>query len=385
MGEEEEQAKKDELAIKEREEREAREAIEKEKEKEEYEKKKAELEEVERKKREKERRGLIILVVEMKEEVTEAVPGELEGAVEVPRGKRKDPGVEVHGEEGVVVALVELVAAGGIERRIRKISGGQEVEMNVEEMMMVLLQGAVRHLLEEVLPLGEDLLQEVVIAEPGGEEMLLQKVLLPDVEEVEMMVLQEGDHHLEEILVVKEMEVARGGPVLLEKSLEVIVLQGGVEEILVKGGVLLQGARVTVHHQEEDLLPGEISEEMMTGEEALLDVLLLEEALHQGVVALLPAEEAVTMDLLTGAVATVQLLLLLPLLVMNLPQLNPGQPVKNQTQAGQPSSVNPPPPGIVRAVSTFVRLPGSNELAGHRLLVLRDHPPRARHEPAVQD
>merc|ERR1711892_61324 len=275
--------------------------------------------------KEKERRGLIILVVEMKEEVTEAV----------------------HGEEGVVVALVELVAAGGRERRIRKISGGQEVEMNVEEMMMVLLQGAVRHLLEEVLPLGEDLLQEVVIAEPGGEEMLLQKVLLPDVEEVEMMVLQEGDHHLEEILVVKGMEVARGGPVLLEKSLEVIVLQGGVEEILVKGGVLLQGARVTVHHQEEDLLPGEIGVAVGTGlllgEDLLLDVLLLEEAPHQGAVALLPAEEAVTMDLLTGAVATVQLLLLLPLLVMNLPQLNPGQPVKNQTQAGQPSSVNPPP------------------------------------------
>merc|ERR1711892_560189 len=243
-----------------------------------------------------------------------------------------DPGVEVHGEEGVVVALVELVAAGGIERRIRKISGGQEVEMNVEEMMMALLQGAVRHLLEEVLPLGEDLLQEVVIAEPGGEEMLLQKVLLPDVEEVEMMVLQEGDHHLEEILVVKGMEVARGGPVLLEKSLEVIVLQGGVEEILVKGGVLLQGARVTVHHQEEDLLPGEIGVAVGTGlllgEDLLLDVLLLEEAPHQGAVALLPAEEAVTMDLLTGAVATVQLLLLLPLLVMN------------QTQAGQPSSVN---------------------------------------------
>merc|ERR1712106_1212117 len=305
-----------------------------------------------------------------------------EGAVEVPRGKRKDPGVEVHGEEGVVVALVELVAAGGIERRIRKISGGQEAEMNVEEMMMVLLQGVVRHPLEEVPPLGEDLLQEGVIAEPGGEEMLLQKVLLPDVEEEEMMVLQEGDHHQEEILVVKEMVVARGGPVLLEKSLEVIVLQGGVEEILVKGGVLLQGARVTVHHQEEDLLPGEISEEMMTGEEVLhvvhllkeelgvavgiglllgedplLDVLLLEEALHQGVVALLPAEEAVTMDLLTGAVATVQLLLLLPLLVMNLPQLNPGQPVKNQTQAGQPSSVNPPPPGIVRAVSTLSDCP----------------------------
>merc|ERR1712106_613609 len=190
----------------------------------------------------------------------------------------------------------------------------------------------VRHLLEEVLPLGENLLQEGGIAEPGGEEMLLQKVLLPDVEEEEMMVLQEGDHHQEEILVVKEMVVARGGPVLLEKSLEVIVLQGGVEEILVKGGVLLQGARVSVHHQEEDLLPGEISEEMMTGEEVLhvvhllkeelgaavgiglllgedplLDVLLLEEAPHQGVVALLPAEEAVTMDLLIGAVATVQL------------------------------------------------------------------------------
>merc|ERR1711892_1658294 len=91
--EEEEQTKKDELAIKEREE------------KEEYEKKKAELEEVERKKREKER------------EIEERMERE-----------RKDPGVEVHGEEGVVVALVELVAAGGIERRIRKISGGQEEE-----------------------------------------------------------------------------------------------------------------------------------------------------------------------------------------------------------------------------------------------------------------
>merc|ERR1711892_1064996 len=323
--EEEEQTKKDELAIKEREEREAREAIEKEKEKEEYEKKKAELEEVERKKREKER------------EIEERMERERKERIDNSRG----------GEEGVVVALVELVAAGGIERRIRKISGGQEVEMNVEEMMMVLLQGVVRHLLEEVLPLGEDLLQEGVIAEPGGEEMLLQKVLLPDVKEEEMM-----------------------------------VLQGGVEEILVKGGVLLQGGRVTVHHQEEDLLPEEISEEMMTGEEVLhvghllkeelgvavgiglllgedplLDVLLLEEALHQGVVALLPAEEAVTMDLLTGAVATVQLLLLLPLLVMNLPQQNPGQPVKNQTQAGQPSSVNPPPPGIVRAVSTLSDCP----------------------------
>merc|ERR1712128_56426 len=303
--------------------------------------------------KEKERRELIILVVEMKEEVTEAVPGELEGAVEVPRGKRKDPGVEVHGEEGVVVAQVELVAAGGIERRIRKISGGQEVEMNVEEMMMVLLQGAVRHLLEEVLPLGEDLLQEVVIAEPGGEEMLLQKVLLRDVEEVEMMVLQEGDHHQEEILVVEEMMAG-------EELLHVVHLLKEELGVAVGTGLLL-------------------------GEDLLLDVLLLEEAPHQGAVALLPAEEAVTMDLLTGAVATVQLLLLLPLLVMNLPQLNPGQPVKNQTQAGQPSSVNPPPPGIVRAVSTFVRLPGSNELAGHRLLVLRDHPPRARHEPAVQD
>merc|ERR1712128_238953 len=104
------------------------------------------------------------------------------------------------------------------------------------------------------------------MGEPGGEEMLLQKVLLPDVEQ-------------EEMLVVKEMVVARGGPVLLEKSLEVIVLQGGVEEILVKGGVLLQGGRVTVHHQEEDLLPGEISEEMMTGEEVLHVVHLLKEEL----------------------------------------------------------------------------------------------------------
>merc|ERR1712142_794037 len=53
--EEEEQRRRDELAIKEKEEREAREALEKQREKEEYEKKKAELEEIERKKREKER------------------------------------------------------------------------------------------------------------------------------------------------------------------------------------------------------------------------------------------------------------------------------------------------------------------------------------------
>merc|ERR1712202_50522 len=52
--EEEEQRRLDELAIKEREEREAREAVEKEREREEYEKKKAELEEIERKKRGKE-------------------------------------------------------------------------------------------------------------------------------------------------------------------------------------------------------------------------------------------------------------------------------------------------------------------------------------------
>merc|ERR1712240_885153 len=50
--EEEEQRRRDELAIKEKEEREAREALEKQREKEEYEKKKAELEEIERKKRE---------------------------------------------------------------------------------------------------------------------------------------------------------------------------------------------------------------------------------------------------------------------------------------------------------------------------------------------
>merc|ERR1712002_817075 len=53
--EEEEQRRRDEIAIKEKEEREAREALEKQREKEEYEKKKAELEEIERKKREKER------------------------------------------------------------------------------------------------------------------------------------------------------------------------------------------------------------------------------------------------------------------------------------------------------------------------------------------
>jgi len=50
--EEEEQRRRDELALKEREEREAREALEKQREKEEYEKKKAELEEIERKKSE---------------------------------------------------------------------------------------------------------------------------------------------------------------------------------------------------------------------------------------------------------------------------------------------------------------------------------------------
>merc|ERR1719317_1633488 len=109
-------------------------------------------------------------------------------------------GVE-HGE-----VVVEVVA-GGIERRGRRTSGDQGVEIEEKEgMMMVHLEDVARHLQEEVLHQEEDLHQEVM-AELGEEGMLPQEDLHQDAEEVGMTVLQEGAHHQEEILETEMVEV----------------------------------------------------------------------------------------------------------------------------------------------------------------------------------
>merc|ERR1719244_974738 len=84
-----------------------------------------------------------------------------------------------HGEE------VEVAVAGGIEKRGRKMSGDQEVEIEEKEGMMT--EGVARH--------------------PRGEVLRPQEGLHQGVEEVEMMVLQEEAHHQEEILGIEMVEV----------------------------------------------------------------------------------------------------------------------------------------------------------------------------------
>merc|ERR1719320_730907 len=153
-----------------------------------------------------------------------------------------DPGVE-HGE--VVVEVVD----GGIERRGRKTSGDQGVEIEEKEgMMTVHLEDVVHHLQEE------DLRQEVM-AELGEGGMLPQEDLHQDAEEVGMTVLREGDHHQEEILE-REMVEALGDQApgtILHVTAEV---QGEVEGILVKDEVLHQDVWVTGHHLDEGHLLG---------------------------------------------------------------------------------------------------------------------------------
>lgn len=346
----------------------------------------------------RERRGVIVAV-----RIEVETGAGLGGLEVVGAGKRKkDPEVEVLGGEEV--------GAGETGRRIRKTSGDQEeeVEMIAGGMMMDHLPGVVHHhhheeVLhhhhEEVLLLGEglhlqgEMLPEVGMVELGEGEMLHQKALLQDadhhldVEEVEMM-----DHpgellHLEEILE-KRMEVDHGGlapqeMILREVEIETVEPQEEAEGTLEREEVLLLGEWDL---QEEDLLPGETSAEMMIVEEVLHVVhllkelgaaevatdLLLEEHLHQdvallpeedhhqGVEAPLPAEEAVTMALLTGAVTALPLPQPLPqpLPVTTLLHPNQEQPARQKTLAGPLSSVNPRVTWDCPGYRDLFRLPG---------------------------
>merc|ERR1719233_1113517 len=135
-----------------------------------------------------------------------------------------------------------------------------------------------------------------------------------------MMVLQEEVHHQEEISE-KEMVGVLGdqapGMILHVTA----VVQEEEEGILVTGEGLLLGEWATGLHLEEGHHLGETSGEMMIGgvllgEDPLPGVdLPQEEAPLQGV-ALHPAEDPVTMDLLTGAVTD-----LLPVTTLPLPNL----------------------------------------------------------------
>merc|ERR1712202_65825 len=139
----------------------------------------------------------------------------------------------------------------------------------------------------------------------------------------------------------------------VDEEVKTAVLLGAEEGTLVREEVLLQ---------EEALHLGETLAVMRTVEEVLLIVtvvepgaaeatgLLVEEALLQEV-GLLPVEEAVMMDLLTGAVTDLLLLLLLLLLpVMTLlPNLVNDQPETKMTAGLRWPSVNTFALGIVRA------------------------------------
>merc|ERR1719195_546555 len=188
-----------------------------------------------------------------------------------------------HGE--VVVGVV----AGGIEKRGRKMSGDQEVEIEEREGMM--MDGVARHPRGEALRLEEGLHQEVM-EELGEGEMPPQEDLHQGVEEVEMMVLQEEAHHQEEILGIEMVEVLGDQAPGTILHVTAVVQEEG-------GGILA------------------------TGEGPLQGV-----ALH-------PAEDPVTMDLLTGAVTD-----LLHVTTLPLPNLA-DQPVIIKMRAGQLLSVRP--------------------------------------------
>merc|ERR1719233_708206 len=133
------------------------------------------------------------------------------------------------------------------------------------------------------------------------------------------MVLQEEVHHQEEISE-KEMVGVLGdqapGMILHVTA----VVQEEEEGILVTGEGPLPAVVVTGLHPGEDPLPGV---DLPQGEAPLQGV-----ALH-------PAEDPVTMDLLTGAVAD-----LLPVTILPLPNLA-DQPVIIKTKAGPLLSVSP--------------------------------------------
>jgi len=177
-----------------------------------------------------------------------------------------------------------------------------------------------------------------------------QEDLHQGVEEVEMMVLQEEAHHQEEISE-KEMVGVLGDQVQGTIHHVTAVVQEVEEGISAKGEGLHQGEWATGLHL------GETLGEMMIGEVLLIAMVVecgavvviglpLGEDPHLGVdlpqgevplqgVALHPAEDPVTMDLLTGAVTD-----LLHVTTLPLPNLA-DQPVITKTKAGQLSSVSP--------------------------------------------
>merc|ERR1719318_972272 len=161
-------------------------------------------------------------------------------------------------------------------------------------------------------------------------------------------------HHPEEALLLEE-DLLLQGVIVLEVEIEIVVVLEEVEGTLEREEVLLLGGCL----QEEDLLPEETLAEMMTAEEVLLAVRLLKVELGAAEVVtdlllvedLHPAEEAVTMAQLTGAVTA-----LLP--VMTLPHPNQDQPAKQKTQAGPLSSVSPRLTWDSPGFRDLLRLPG---------------------------
>merc|ERR1719233_583373 len=166
-------------------------------------------------------------------------------------------GQEVEHGEGV-----EEVVAGGIEKRGRKMSGDQGVEIEGNEgMMMVPLEGVALHPREEALRREEGLLQEVMV-ELGEGGMPPQEDLHQGVEEVGMTVLQEEAHHREEISE-KEMVGVLGDQAPGMILHVIAVVQEEEEGILVTGEGPLQGEWATGLHQEEGHHQGETLGEMM--------------------------------------------------------------------------------------------------------------------------
>merc|ERR1719293_386682 len=202
------------------------------------------------------------------------------------------PGVvEEPGEE------VEVV--GGIGRKGKKTNGDQEVEMIDEEMMMVPdvdphEEGP--HLQEED-PLHQETVLEVLMEVDGAEEMPLLE-----------------DHH---------PDACRLGVVEVEMSLEEMMGRGGV---LLQGGILateealLQDVWV-IALRDVDLLHEEI-----------MAVMTIVEVHHRDVV--LHVEVDVMMDLLIGA--EIDLPLEMTLLLVNLVK---DQPVTTKMMAGLLSNV----------------------------------------------
>merc|ERR1719431_2559788 len=149
------------------------------------------------------------------------------------------------GQEAEHGEVVVVAVAGGIEKRGRKMSGDQEVEIEEREGMM--MEGVARH------PRGEALRLE---------EGLPQEDLHLGVEEVEMMVLQEEAHHQEEILGTEMVEVLGDQAPGTILHVTAVVQEEG-EGILATGEGPLQGEWVSGLHPEEGHHQGETLGETM--------------------------------------------------------------------------------------------------------------------------